>query len=111
MAWFNLGPVPGVEGSAVMAGHFDDADGQAAVFYDLNKIKQGDQLLVVDSQGKTITFVVKKISLYDSAALATEVFSSSEGQHLNLITCSGSWNKLKKSYTERLVVFSEQISD
>lgn len=109
VAWFNLGPLPGETGSAVIAGHFDDKKGQKAVFYDLKKIKKGDQVFVEDSQGKFIAFIVREIRSYDSEAFVPEIFISSNGQHLNLITCSGNWSKSKKIYTQRLVVFTDRV--
>lgn len=108
VAWFNLGVLPGADGSAVIAGHLDGKNGQKAVFYNLKKLKKGDQLFVEDSLGKIITFVVRETRIYDSEASVPEIFSSSEGQHLNLITCAGNWNKSQKRYTQRLVVFTDR---
>jgi len=107
VAWYNLGPLPGTEGSAVIAGHLDGKNGQKAVFYNLKKLKKGDQIFIEDSQKKIITFVVKEIRIYDSETFAPEIFTSSQGKHLNLITCSGNWNKYQKKYTQRLVVFTD----
>ena len=107
VAWFDLGSFPGAEGSAVIAGHLDDKNGRKAVFYNLKKLNKGDQLFIEDSQGKIITFVVREIRLYDSEASAPEIFSSNSGQHLNLITCAGNWDKFKKRYTQRLVIFTD----
>jgi hypothetical protein len=40
------------------------------------------------------------------------VFASNDGgAHLNLITCAGEWNKGKKSYSERLVVFADKVEE
>jgi LPXTG-site transpeptidase (sortase) family protein len=107
VAWFNLGALPGADGSAVIAGHLDGRNGQKAVFYNLKKLKKGDQLFIEDSSGKIITFVVRETHIYDSEASAPEIFSSSEGQHLNLITCAGHWSKSQKRYVQRLVIFTD----
>jgi LPXTG-site transpeptidase (sortase) family protein len=107
VAWFNLGVMPGEIGSAVIAGHLDDEKGKAAIFYNLNKLKEGDKLIIKNSQGKNITFVVKKKHIYNTNDYVPEVFSSSAGAHLNLITCSGSWIKSKSSYNKRLVIFAD----
>ncbi|PIZ82226.1 MAG: class F sortase, partial [Parcubacteria group bacterium CG_4_10_14_0_2_um_filter_41_6] len=38
-----------------------------------------------------------------------EVFNSSDGKaHLNLITCTGVWNKEDNAFSERLVVFTDK---
>lgn len=106
--WFNLGPRPGERGSAVIAGHFDGKNGGAGVFADLYKLKPGDKLSVQDDKGIEIIFTVRESHLYDPG-FAEEVFSSGDGIHLNLITCDGVWDGVKKSYSKRLVVFFDII--
>lgn len=106
VGWFKLGSKPGEKGSAVMAGHLNGVGGKAGVFANLNKLKTGDILKIVDDNGQKLTFVVKKINIYD-LGYVDEVFSRSDGIYLNLITCDGVWDEAKKSYDKRLVVFTE----
>lgn len=106
VGWFKLGPTPGENGSAVISGHFDGKNGEAGVFADLYKLKKGDKLFVENSGGKTTSFVVRESRTYDPG-YAEEVFSSSDGAHLNLITCDGVWDGTKKSYNKRLVIFTD----
>jgi len=105
VGWFDLGPRPGEGGSAVIAGHFDDENGNAGVFANLSKLKRGDKLYIKESNGKTVSFVVSTSLLYDPGH-ADDVFNASSSAHLNLITCDGTWDSAQKSYTKRLVVFS-----
>ena len=108
-AWFDLGPLPGQIGSAVIAGHEGWKNGIAAVFDDLYKLKVGDKIYVEDEHGTTITFVVQKLRTYDPNGDASNVFISSDGKaHLNLITCEGTWNATQKSYSNRLVIFADE---
>lgn len=108
-AWFDLGPRPGEIGSAVIAGHEGWKDGIGAVFDDLNKLRSGDKVYVESMGGATTTFVVSGTQIYDQNGDATDVFSSSDGKaHLNLITCEGTWNAAEKSYSNRLVVFTDK---
>jgi len=37
-----------------------------------------------------------------------ETASSDAKAHLNLITCEGVWDKVSKSYSKRLVVFTDR---
>jgi len=60
-------------------------------------------------KGASITFVVKEIRRYDPLQDATDVFTSKTGAHLNLITCDGVWDASKKSYTKRLIVFTDLV--
>lgn len=111
VAWFELGPRPGENGSAVMAGHFGWKNGLPAVFDNLHKLKTGDNIDVEDAQGTTTTFVVRELRTYDLKENTSAVFLSSDGQaHLNLVTCQGIWNKAKNSYSNRLVVFTDKVT-
>jgi LPXTG-site transpeptidase (sortase) family protein len=110
VAWYRSGPRPGEVGSAVIDGHYGTwKNGQATVFENLNKLKNGDKIYIKDDQGATISFVVTKTHTYNSNASASDVFSSNDGlAHLNLITCEGVWNGTTQSYSGRLVVFTNR---
>jgi LPXTG-site transpeptidase (sortase) family protein len=111
VAWFNLGPRPGNEGSAVISGHYGWKDDIPAVFDDLHVLREGDKLYVEDGQGVTTTFVVREVTTYSEYQDATDIFVSTDGKaHLNLITCGGVWNKDRKSYSERTIVFTDKES-
>jgi len=107
VGWFDLGPRPGERGSAVIAGHFDGVSGEAGVFFNLYKLKKGDKLYIKDDKGKQTIFIVREKRLYDPG-YANEVFTSSDTAHLNLITCDGLWDGVKKSYSKRLVIFTDK---
>lgn len=110
VAWFALGPHPGKEGSAVIGGHFGIRNGVPFVFYNLDKLKAGDKIYIVDDNGDTLAFVVRSIKSFDRNADATTVFTSDDGgAHLNLITCEGAWNKVNDTYPQRLVIFTDAI--
>jgi len=106
--WFKLGSKPGDQGSAVIAGHLDLPDGQAAVFSRLDTLKPGDQIYLDDDTGTHQSFVVLRSSTFNPG-FAEEVFSRNDGRYLNLITCDGVWDKAQKSYNKRLVVFTELV--
>ena len=108
VGWYKLGYKPGEQGSAVFAGHLDKVTGEPAVFYDISKLSAGDEIIVTDKNGKKLTFEVIKSQVYpfDEVPLK-EVFLSTDKIRLNLITCTGSWNKDDKNYSNRLVVYSQ----
>lgn len=111
VAWFALGPHPGQVGSAVIGGHFGIENGVPFVFYNLNKLKAGDKIYILDDESNTIIFVVSSSVLYGANADATTVFTSHDGvAHLNLITCEGIWNEISGEYPDRTVVFTNEIS-
>ncbi|MDB5162472.1 MAG: peptidase family protein [Candidatus Saccharibacteria bacterium] len=109
-AWYQLGPKPGEEGSAVIAGHYGWKRGVASVFNELNKLVAGDEVSVLGEDGKVIRFTVTRLASYTPEQDATDVFRSDDGKaHLNLVTCQGSWNNSVQTYSERLVVFTDQV--
>jgi LPXTG-site transpeptidase (sortase) family protein len=109
-AWFNIGPRPGDNGSAVIAGHYGPwKTGQGSVFDNLNNLKIGDKIYIEGEKGTTATFVVRELRTYSQNEYAPEVFNSSDGKaHLNLITCEGTWSDAQKTYSNRLVVFTDK---
>ncbi len=107
--WFDLGTRPGDIGSAVIAGHYGWKNNIPSVFDDLSKLKVGDEISTIDTEGATTTFIVREIGLYKSTGDAANVFGSDDGlAHLNLITCEGVWSAAKKSYSNRLIVFTDK---
>lgn len=109
VAWYNLGPRPGEKGSAVIAGHEGWKNAIPAVFDDLATLHPGDKVYVEDERGVITTFVVRELKVYGRVQNAAEVFESNDGKaHLNLVTCQGIWNEAKKSYANRLVVFTDK---
>jgi len=109
VAWFNLGPRPGENGSAVIAGHYGWKNNIPAVFDNLHKLRKGDQVSIEDEKGAITTFVVREIRTYGKDEIVSDVFGSNDGKaHLNLITCTGVWNKAEKSFSKRLIVFTDK---
>ena len=104
--WFENGYMPGEPGNSVIAGHVDGKNGPA-VFYDIGKLEIGDEVLVTGDEGQELTFVVERVEIYpvDDSPLR-EIFGFSNGSRLNLITCTGEYNKEGSFYEDRLVVYT-----
>jgi len=110
-AWYKLGPKPGQEGSAVIAGHYGWKKNVPSVFNNLHTLVAGDEILTVGEDGRVMTFVVTHLATYAPDQDATNVFRSDDGKaHLNLVTCQGSWNNSVRTYSERLVVFTDFLN-
>jgi LPXTG-site transpeptidase (sortase) family protein len=109
VAWYKLGPKPGDVGNAVIAGHINTRYSAHGVFEHLEDLAAGDTVSVVTKGGDTLKFRVtgKKFLPYD--APSSEVFGTSSGRHLNLITCAGTWQADKHVYDKRLVIFTELV--
>ena len=110
VGWYKYGALPGRIGNAVIDGHFDNGKGEPAVFTNLAKLRIGDDVFVINKDGQKIQFVVREIALVDIEDLSSErIFGETDGQHLNLITCDGVWLPDRKTYTQRLVVFTDRV--
>lgn len=107
--WYSLGPKPGDSGSAVIDGHSGWKNNIPAVFDNLHKLSKGDKIYVENEKGAVVTFVVREIRKYNPTADASDVFWSTDGKaHLNLITCEGTWDKISRSSSQRLIVFADK---
>lgn len=104
--WFKGGYMPGAPGNSVIAGHVDGKNGPA-VFYDIGKLKNGDEVLVTGEDGAKLVFIVNKVEIYPfEESPLREIFGFSNGSRLNLITCTGEYNKKGSYYEDRLVVYT-----
>jgi LPXTG-site transpeptidase (sortase) family protein len=108
VGWYKYGALPGEAGTAVMAGHVVGPKGEPGVFTNISKLRKGDTFSVVDTKGLNISFVVTQTKTFGQTEQPTEVFSSSAGVHLNLITCAGEWDQASHQYLQRLVVFADK---
>jgi sortase A len=108
--WYKYSALPGNTGTAVIAGHLDGLRGEPGVFSDLDKLVKGDEITVTENNGLAVSFTVRETRSYPQNEQPSEVFNSSSGAHLNLITCTGSWNSSEHRFAERLVVFADKSS-
>ena len=112
VAWYNLGPKPGETGNAVIAGHLDDVRGRPAVFWRLDELKAGDEIIVRFGNGQELRFAVMTVEDYASSEAPMErIFGVDFERDLNLITCDGEWNAASKLYERRLVVYARRIQE
>lgn len=110
VGWFNLGAKPGEKGNAVLAGHLDTITGAPAVFYNLNLLEIGDEIVITEDKGKVLKFKVfdKQIYQFDDFPVE-QVFGESDRSRLNLITCEGIFDQRSQNYSHRTVIYSELI--
>lgn len=106
-AWFNGSVLPGQPGLSIIDGHVHGKV-QEGIFMDLVKLKQGDRITIEFGNASKKTFsVVKSITLDPQDAPAT-LFSQEPTitRQLNLITCSGTFDKKSQQYTKRTIVIT-----
>lgn len=106
VGWYNKGAVPGQPGPAVLAGHY--TGGNRGVFDKLRDAKDGDLITVANGRGQTFTYKVTAKNEYDKDKVPmAELFKNSVDSRLEIITCSGKWQK--DNYNKRLVVTAEIV--
>lgn len=107
VGWYKYGASLEKTGSVVIGGHLDSKTGPA-VFYRLSSLAAGDEVMVIDQNGKGHSFLVVKKEIYSEEQFPSEkVFFASDKKRLNLITCRGTFDKKKQKYDKRIVVFTE----
>jgi sortase A len=107
VGWFEPGTKPGERGNAVLAGHVDSKTGPA-IFFNLNELEVGDEVMVTGEKGKKLTFIVrdKKVFPKDNAPVS-EIFGYTSRRQLNLITCTGTFDRKQGGHIDRLVIYTE----
>lgn len=107
--WFAAGRAPGEVGPAVLAGHVDDHTGPA-VFFRLEELVAGDRVAVTGSDGQRVEFTVTRVAAYPKDDFATdEVYGPTTGPELRLITCGGTFDRTRRSYTDNVVVYAAEL--
>ncbi|MER5631336.1 class F sortase [Streptomyces nitrosporeus] len=103
--WFGGGTPPGAKGTAIVAGHVDDAEGPA-VFYGLGSLKKGARAEIDRADGRTAVFTVDAVEVYDNDAFPDErVYGPSGHAALRLITCGGGYSR-ETGYQGNVVVYA-----
>lgn len=104
--WFSKSAKVGEPGNLIINAHYDNNYGQPAAFWQLKSVKVNDKVLLVDSLGRTYTYVVTDsfyIAIDDPDRL--RIFDSSKDvAEVTLITCGGIWDYNVGTYNKRLVV-------
>lgn len=103
--WYSGGIAPGSPGAALIAGHVDSYRGPA-VFYKLERLGAGDLVSIQRADGSVVQFVVDRLASYPKNNFPTDQVFSATTPQLRLITCFGSFDPVRKSYTRNLVVYA-----
>ncbi|MER5889468.1 class F sortase [Streptomyces sp. NPDC001941] len=104
--WYERGPVPGVRGPAVIAGHVT-WNGARAVFFELARVRVGARVDVRRADGVTATFTVTRVAQYPKDRFPSlEVYRDTSGPELRLITCAGDYSGADHRYSDNIVVYA-----
>lgn len=103
--WYEAGTTPGETGTAIVAGHVDNADGPA-VFYDLGALRKGSTVEVDRRDGSVAVFTVDAVEVYRARDFPdAKVYGPANRPELRVITCGGGYSKAT-GYQGNVVVFA-----
>ncbi|KRF19012.1 hypothetical protein ASG90_03770 [Nocardioides sp. Soil797] len=107
-AWFDKSPTPGQPGPAIIEGHVSTKEGGPSVFFDLARLRPGDDITVQRQDGTTVTFEVYAVRTFAKDKFPTQLVYGGDlsTPTLRLITCSN-FDASIGHHTGNLVVFSK----
>lgn len=109
VGWYEYGPRPGQNGSAVLAAHIA-SDGIDGVFRYLDEVSAGDEFRVTFDDGSSADYQVVELSQYDKDELPLDrVFAKDGPPVITLITCGGDFQPSVRSYEDNVVAYAVPI--
>ncbi len=104
--WYINSAKPGENGAMLLDGHVHGLT-KPGVFYNLKKLRTGDEVTVQRGDGENFRYRVVSTQSYerdklDMVAATTSIDSARPG--LNIITCDGQLDKANNTYKNRLLV-------
>ncbi len=110
LGWYRFGPVPGAGGSAVLAGHVDDADQGLGALAPLRDAEPGAEVVVTDTAGTATRWRVVSRQVIEKQALPVDrLFARTGEPRLVLVTCGGPFLPDVGGYRDNVVVVAEPL--
>lgn len=110
VAYYDFSGRPGFGSgnNAVFAGHVDYYPHRTAVFWDLDKLRPGDEVRVILQDGATYRYSVTQAVVYSAnSAPVQQIVADTPEETVTLITCNGDF--AAGEYNNRLVVRAQRI--
>ncbi|MCL1929923.1 class F sortase [Candidatus Saccharibacteria bacterium] len=107
-AWFNESARPNDKGAVVINGHVSGPS-QDGIFAKVSRLKTGDIIVIERGDTTKFSYEVQKVETVrledvDSNKLFQVIGGADQG--LNLITCSGQYDRNAESYSDRTIVYT-----
>lgn len=107
--WYTKSPTPGELGVSIIDGHvlgrYNDA-----IFAELHKLQAGDIVRIQFGDLSWREFQVMSTASYTVEEVMPHLLQQHTERQLNLITCSGTYNRQADTYDRRLVVRTSLIN-
>ncbi|MER7282960.1 class F sortase [Dactylosporangium sp. NPDC000244] len=105
--WYRNLRTPGEVGPAVLLGHVDTAHDGPAVFYRLRELRPGDTATVRRADGTAAVFVVERVVEVPKTDFPTDaVYGPVDYPALRLVTCGGTFDRLRHEYRGNILVYA-----
>lgn len=109
VGWLTSSSKMGESGNLVLTGHFDTNTGAPAVFYNLNSLSVGDEILVRANEDgaikqKRYTVTEKYLANPNDQNDVLDAYKSTKAPTITIITCNGIWDNITQQYTHRVIV-------
>ena len=107
--WYNGSSKPGQTGVALIDGHVSSWTAKG-VFYNIESLKSGDQIMVQMGNNTIYTYYVIRVSAYSISNInMNQILTplNNAESDLNLISCYGDVIKGTNTFNDRVVVFSK----
>jgi LPXTG-site transpeptidase (sortase) family protein len=108
VGWYDGGAKPGEPGAMFIDGHVSGPNDHGS-FYDIKKLKAGDELYVESGDFRNFVYVVTATEWFDAnnvdMAKVLRAYDSTK-PGLNLMTCGGRFNNSTQQYEQRVVVYA-----
>ncbi len=107
VAWYNWSSEPGTGSNAVLAGHRTWSG--AGVFFDLEHLGDGDQILLRSDDGAELSYTVLENFMIDpNDSYALELMAPTNDDTITIITCGGEYSptggRFGGYYSDRRIV-------
>ena len=109
--WYDRSIKPGNVGLSIIDGHVQGYY-RPGIFKQLANLKQNDNFTVVYGDNSVRKFQVVSVNNIDENKAAQALFAKNSAikQQLNLITCSGKFDKAQNEYLQRTIVVAKLVS-
>lgn len=109
--WFVDSVRPGESGLSIIDGHVNGVSSDEGVFKRLNELSEGDTVQIIMGDDSVVDFNVysnQEIATADSASVLYSQVPEIENQ-LNLITCTGNFDRAVRQYDKRQITVLERV--
>lgn len=110
VGWYRLGPSPGELGNSVLVGHVDTRKYGPAVFFNLGRLRKGDQITITRGDGTRVRFAVDDVRLFAKSNFPSHaVFGTGDQARLRIVTCGGRYDRNARDYLDNVVAFATRV--